>query len=88
MLKWTERGQSMADISQNLIKTCELLAEFLPLILPIALIQWALMIFALIKLLKAESEPKYISKWIWLIIIILVNIIGPVLYLMIGRNDE
>ncbi|MHB8962099.1 MAG: PLDc N-terminal domain-containing protein [Saccharofermentanales bacterium] len=62
--------------------------EFLPFIIPIVLLQWSLMVFALVKLLKAEQAPKLLPKWGWLIIIILVNIIGPVVYLMVGRNEE
>ncbi|MHB1452421.1 MAG: PLD nuclease N-terminal domain-containing protein [Saccharofermentanales bacterium] len=64
------------------------IAEFLPFIIPIVLLQWSLMVFAIVKLVKAEQPPKLLPKWGWLIVILLVNIIGPVAYLMLGRNEE
>lgn len=64
------------------------IVEFLPFIIPIVLLQWALMVFAIVKLIKAEQPPKLLPKWAWLIIILLVNIIGPVVYLMLGRSEE
>lgn len=64
------------------------IVEFLPFIIPIVLLQWSLMVFAIIKLIRAEQPPKLLPKWVWLIIILLVNIIGPVAYLMLGRNEE
>ncbi|MDD2394068.1 MAG: PLDc N-terminal domain-containing protein [Eubacteriales bacterium] len=78
----------MMNYDENLLDVLELVAEFLPLIIPVLLIQWTLMIYALVKLLRSEAEPKFLPKWVWVIIILLVNIIGPVVYLMIGRKDE
>lgn len=76
------------NYDENLLDVLELVAEFLPLIIPVLLIQWTLMIYALVKLLRSEAEPKFLPKWVWVIIILLVNIIGPVVYLVIGRKDE
>lgn len=76
------------NYDENLLDVLELVAEFLPLIIPVLLIQWTLMIYSLVKLLRSEAEPKFLPKWVWVIIILLVNIIGPVVYLMIGRKDE
>lgn len=66
----------------------EMIKEILPFLIPVILLQWSLMIFALVKLIRAESPPKFLPKWVWILIIIFVNLIGPVLYLVIGRNDE
>jgi len=65
-----------------------IIKNILPVLIPIIIIQWALMVYALVKLFKSESEPRYIPRWVWALIIVFVNIIGPVLYLTIGRNDE
>ena len=56
------------------------------LLIPIAVIQVGLMIAALV---HAITHPKYKigNKVIWVLVIILVNLIGPVLYFIIGRGD-
>lgn len=55
------------------------------LLLPVLLIQIALMFFTLVDLIK-NPDPKG-PKWMWGIIIVVVNIIGPILYLVIGRRN-
>lgn len=62
--------------------------DIIPLLIPIILIQWSLMVFALVKLFKAQSEPKYLPRWLWAIIIIFVNLIGSIIYLTVGRSEE
>ena len=56
------------------------------LLIPIAVIQLGLMIAALVHALK---HPKYKigNKVIWVLVIILVNLVGPVLYFIVGRGD-
>ncbi|MFC4388852.1 PLD nuclease N-terminal domain-containing protein [Gracilibacillus marinus] len=62
------------------------LTEMLPIIAPILIIQFILMIVAIISLVKTEATNG--PKWLWAIIIVVVNIIGPVLYFIIGRRQE
>jgi hypothetical protein len=33
-----------------------------------------------------RSEVKYMPKWGWALIIIFINIIGPVVFLIVGRK--
>jgi hypothetical protein len=58
------------------------------LALPIVLIQLGLMIFALRDLLRPERRVRGDSKLMWGVIIVIINIIGPVLYLLVGREEE
>lgn len=58
--------------------------KFLPLFIPIIIIQYGLMIFALVQLFK--NEAAYLPKWGWALIIIFINIIGPVVFLIVGRK--
>ena len=62
------------------------LVDLLPLLIPILLIQLALVLIALWDLWKRESTRG--PKWVWLLVILLVNFIGPIIYLVIGREDE
>ena len=60
--------------------------NYLPVLIPLAVIQIGLMIAALI---HAVMHPRYKigNMVIWIIIILFVNIIGPVLYFIIGRGE-
>ena len=55
------------------------------LLLPIFVIQIALMAFALVDLVRNQYTNG--PKWMWGIIIVVVNIIGPILYFVIGRRN-
>lgn len=59
--------------------------ELLLLLLPVLLIQLALVIFALVDLVK-NPHPNG-PKWMWAAIIVLLNLIGPILYFVIGRRN-
>ncbi|MTD31033.1 PLD nuclease N-terminal domain-containing protein [Planomicrobium sp. YIM 101495] len=54
-------------------------------LLPVILIQLVLMIFALVDLIK-NPKPNG-PKWLWGVIIVVINIIGPILYFVIGRRN-
>lgn len=62
------------------------LLKLLPLLIPLFLIQLGLMIAALVDLLKREKTKG--PKWMWIIIVVFVNIIGPIVYFVVGREDE
>ena len=55
------------------------------LLLPIFVIQIALMAFALVDLVRSQYTNG--PKWMWGIIIVVVNIIGPILYFVVGRRN-
>jgi len=60
--------------------------EILKLFAPVIILQFALMAFCLYKLRK--DKVKYLPKWGWFLIIIFFNLIGPIIYLLIGRERE
>ena len=62
------------------------LSELIPLLIPVLLIQVGLMLAALLDLAKRPSVRG--PKWVWVIIIIFINIIGPITYFLIGRQEE
>lgn len=55
------------------------------LLLPIIFIQLILMIVALVDWSKQENTNG--PRWLWLIIIIFVNFIGPIAYFIFGRKE-
>lgn len=64
----------------------QLLQNLLPVIIPAALLQLGLLVAALVHLLK-RRRVKRGSVALWVVIIVLINILGPVLYFLLGRED-
>jgi Phospholipase_D-nuclease N-terminal len=62
--------------------------QILLLVLPIAIIEIGLLIFALRDLLRPERRVRGESKLIWALIVIVFGLIGPILYFVVGREPE
>jgi hypothetical protein len=60
--------------------------QFIPYLIPVLIIQLVLMITALVDLIRREHTLG--PKWIWVLVILLVNYIGPIIYFVAGRKDE
>ena len=58
--------------------------RLLPYFIPLIIIEYGLLIFALVQLVR--SEVKYMPKWGWALIIIFINLIGPIVFLIVGRK--
>jgi hypothetical protein len=59
----------------------------LPLLIPLVVIQLVLMIVCLIDLSK-RTKVRGLPKWAWAIIIVLGELLGPIIYLFVGRMEE
>lgn len=59
----------------------------LPLFIPIIILEVALMLTALVSVLKSKSF-RFGSKPIWIIVVVLLQIIGPVIYFAFGREER
>jgi len=55
-------------------------------LVPILIIQFTLIVIALLDL--AHREKTKGPKWLWLLIILFTNLIGPILYFVIGKEEE
>jgi hypothetical protein len=64
----------------------ETFLKYLPLLVPVALIQIILLGIALLDLLRREKIRG--PKWAWVMAILFVQMIGPILYLAAGRGEE
>lgn len=61
--------------------------EIVLLLLPVLVIQLGLLVLALRDLLRPERRVRGDSKLMWGLIIVVVNIIGPILYFLVGREE-
>jgi hypothetical protein len=62
------------------------LRPILPYLIPIILLEIGLMVFALRDLSRRERVKG--PKWAWALVIILIQLIGPIVYFTAGRSDE
>lgn len=56
------------------------------LVAPIILLQFVLLLVALIDLVRIPATNG--PKWMWALIIVFVNVIGPIVYFIVGRRTQ
>jgi hypothetical protein len=61
--------------------------QVIALLLPLVVLQLGLIVAALYDLEKDERRVRGGSKLIWVLIIVFVNVIGPIVYFTAGRED-
>jgi len=59
----------------------------LELLLPYFIIQGILVVAAVIDWIKQEGNMRG-NQWVWLVVIVLVTVIGPILYFLFGRKRK
>lgn len=59
--------------------------ELLPFLIPLIIFQLLLMISALAMIVK-QRRFKYLNRTAWVVIVVVFNIIGPVLYFVLERK--
>lgn len=60
---------------------------YLPFLIPIAVIELALAISAFIHVLR-HRHYRFGNRIFWVIIVLVVEIIGPILYFAVGKGDD
>jgi len=65
----------------------ELFLEYLPFFIPLIILEFILMFTAVVHVWK---HPKYRfgNQVMWLIIVIVLQLIGPILYFTIGKGED
>jgi hypothetical protein len=61
--------------------------QILALVAPIVIIQLGLMIAALLDLEHEDRRVRGGSKLVWILVIVFVNVIGPIVYFLAGREE-
>lgn len=65
----------------------EMIQEYLPFLIPLVIAELALAITALVHVLK-HPHYRFGNKPMWVVIVLFIQIIGPVVYFLIGRGEE
>ena len=61
--------------------------EFLPLLIPLVIAEFALLAYTLYHILTHKNYKRG-NRTLWLIVtIVLMNFIGPILYFVFGKED-
>ena len=65
----------------------EKLIEYLPFLIPVLIIEFALIITALVHIQK-HPNYRFGNKLMWIVIVLFIQIIGPIIYFVFGRGEE
>ena len=65
----------------------KVITDMLPFLIPLIVVEFGLLIIALVDLLKREYY-KTDTKIVWAIVIVVFGIIGPVIYFIFGRKEQ
>ena len=76
-------GEGYAESTVAELKTEQILA----LLAPIVIIQIGLMIVALHDLEQEDRHVRGGSKLVWALVIVFLNVLGPIVYLVAGRDE-
>lgn len=64
------------------------ITEFLPFLIPLVIVQFALLAYTLWHILTHTSY-KLGNRTLWLVItIVFMNYVGPILYFILGKKDD
>jgi Phospholipase_D-nuclease N-terminal len=58
---------------------------YIPYLIPFVLLQLLLIVIALLDLVRREKTRG--PKWLWVLVILFINFIGPIIYLLFGREE-
>jgi hypothetical protein len=63
----------------------ENMPQWFPFVIPLILVELGLKGVALADLVRRERARG--PKWLWVLVILLINLIGPIVYLVFGRGE-
>jgi len=64
----------------------EQIIKMLPFLIPLVILELVLLVVALIDIIKRQSVTGN-NKVVWVLIIVLFQIIGPIVYFVFGRKE-
>ena len=65
----------------------DLLRAYWPFLVPVVIVELALAITAFVHVLR-HPNYRFGNKMMWALIVLIVQIIGPIVYFVFGRGEE
>ena len=63
------------------------ISQYIPILLPLVIVQVIFQIVSLVDLFKRQKEEIRGERVLWVFVILLMGILGPVLYFLLGRKQ-
>jgi len=63
------------------------IGKLLALLIPVILLELGLLVWALLDVIRRE-RVRGGNKVVWILVIVLINLIGPIIYFLFGREDD
>ncbi|MFS8501549.1 MAG: PLD nuclease N-terminal domain-containing protein [Caldicoprobacter sp.] len=64
-----------------------MLKEYLPFLIPLVILQFALSITALIHVLR-HPHYRFGNKVMWVLVVMFIHFVGPILYFALGKGED
>jgi hypothetical protein len=61
--------------------------DLLPFLIPLIILEFTLMIIALIDIIKREKVTGN-NKAPWILVVVIFQVIGPIIYFIFGRKES
>jgi hypothetical protein len=61
-------------------------SRFIPLLIPLFLLQLVLTVAALVDIIRNKRTRG--PEWVWMLIVIFISTIGPIIYFVAGREEN
>jgi hypothetical protein len=61
--------------------------KLLPMLIPLVLLELGLLVWALLDVIRRE-RVRGGNKVVWILVIVLINLIGPIVYFIFGREED
>lgn len=65
----------------------ENIGVYLPILIPLALLQFTLILVAVLDIVK-QQHFKFGNRTLWILVSCLISIIGPILYFTFGKGEK
>lgn len=65
----------------------EMLREYLPFLLPVIVLEIVLAVTALVHILR-HDKYRLGNRVLWIILVLVIQIIGPVMYFVWGKEED
>jgi hypothetical protein len=60
--------------------------ELILMLLPVIVLQLGLAVYCAVKILTEGVQN--LNRWVWLLICLFINLIGPITFLLVGRKRD